>query len=93
MQDRNNPLKHIPPQVFTFVKSFREEFIRDLADISTRYQTARVLSFSMVPVLMVRDEHQDRITYQQTRSIEELIHEIEASRADINLYQIHTSMV
>jgi hypothetical protein len=69
MRDRNNQLKHIPPQAFTIIQSFREEFIRDLADIPTWYQTGNILYLSQymkVPVLMVKEEHQDRIAFQQT---------------------------
>jgi len=90
MRDRNNPLKHIPPQAFTIIQSFREEFIRDLADIPTRYQGGiiPVISQQMtVPVLMVREEFQDRIVYLQAVTLEDLIREIETSPAPIVFIQ------
>ncbi len=94
MRDRNNPLKHIPPDAFTVIQTSHSEFHKELADIPVRYpkgQITYINNHKFVPLLRFREEHQDRLVHLQIPDITELLREIEEDESPILIIEYHLS--
>lgn len=86
MRDRNNPLKNIPPDAFTVIQASHEDFHKGLADIPVRYpdgQITYINNHQFVPLIKLREEHQDRLVHLEVHTLDDLLMIIESDRSAI----------
>ncbi len=94
MRDRNNPIKNIPLQAFTVIQASHTDFHRDLADIPVRYPVGRITYINghqFIPLIALKDEHQNRLDHLEISTLDELLTTIEADSSAILLIEYHLS--
>jgi len=92
MHDRNNPLKNIPPYSFTIIQASHTEFHKHLLDIPLRYPTGRITyinNHQFVPLLKLKEEHQNRLDHLIRETLSELLSTIESDKSAIIFIEYH----
>jgi len=86
MRDRNNPLKHLPPDAFSIVLASREIFRRDLADLPARYPKIKITYLTGligVPYLILKEQYQESLDLRMAETFERLISIVRSDRSSL----------
>lgn len=92
MRDRNNPLRNIAPHSFTIIQASHADFLKYLADIPIRYPDGRITyinNHQFVPLLILKEEHQDRLDHLIIPTLSDLFPIIESDQSAILFIEYH----